>query len=98
MNQAAYTTLLLQEYGLPLFTTSIKSYQKQFNAALDKVSKVGRVIDIVERPIGRSVYHLAVVELYSDGKGPEATKAPLEPSDPETEAPKSRKSRSRKVA
>lgn len=53
--------LTLEENGLPLFTTSPTSYREQLQDCLDSlVSENGDVVAIVERSIGRSVYHFAV--------------------------------------
>lgn len=55
------TVLLLEENGLPLFTSSPTSYREQLQACLDSlVEEHGELTAIVERSIGRSAYHFGI--------------------------------------
>jgi hypothetical protein len=53
---------ILQEHGVPLFTTSVQSFAKQLEDSLTKLEQdMGSApVAIIERSIGRSTYHLAI--------------------------------------
>ena len=82
---------ILQEHGVPLFTTSVQSFAKQLEDSLSQLEKAmgSAPIAIIERSIGRSTYHLAIFagsvestpETAPSAKRASKSKAKSEPVD-----------------
>jgi hypothetical protein len=78
---------ILQEHGVPLFTTSVQSFAKQLEDSLTQLEQdMGSApVAIIERSIGRSTYHLAIfagsAESAPAAKRASKSKAKPEPVD-----------------
>jgi hypothetical protein len=78
---------ILQEHGVPLYSTSIQSYAKQLEDSLTGLEGAmgSAPVAIIERSIGRSTYHLAI---FRDPAVEESAVAPVaKASKAKTKAP-----------
>jgi hypothetical protein len=70
---------LLQEHGVPLFTTSVQSFAKQLEDGLNTLEQAmgSAPVAIIERSIGRSTYHLAIYAGFPESAPESAPTAKL---------------------
>lgn len=69
--------LILEDNGLPQFATAPQPYAEKLEGVLTSLTEeYGQLVTVVERAIGRTVYHYAVFAGSPAPKTTKTTKAP----------------------